>query len=38
MLNKKIYLPAIALAVAFTFAASGEANAQWGHGLSLIHI
>lgn len=32
MLNKKIYLPAIALAVAFTFAASGEANAQWGHG------
>ena len=32
MLNKKMLLPAIALGIAFTFAFSGEAKAQWGNG------
>lgn len=33
MLNKKMFLPAVALAAAFTFAFSGEAKAQYGYGL-----
>ena len=32
MLNKKMLLPAITLAAAFTFALGSEAQAQYGHG------